>query len=225
MPIFTVSNAIAISALIFSIYNAGKNFKVQKNQNLYNKKYNQYQDAIKQYEIRLTEQSNKFYQIMAKSNSSASIVPYFYLNLDNEDIEIKKQETILGIKIKNVGIATAVNVQIVSQTISDNKNIYIKSEHSFDEANIYEYLNKSIARPEDSIVFSVVIENKEKLLGFYSFKLRYSDLVGRIYEQEFKFGYDNYIVRGFNLNQTSYQPQLVEDLKQIDDKFFSEHNV
>ena len=47
--------------------------------------------------------------------------------------------------------------------------------------------------------------------SFVQFKIRFSDLVGNLYEQKFRFGYDNYLVKGFNRNSTSYLPKFIED--------------
>ena len=33
-----------------------------------------------------------------------------------------------------------------------------------------------------------------KIANFIKFKIRFRDLIGNLYEQEFEFGYDNYVV-------------------------------
>lgn len=43
------------------------------------------------------------------------------------------------------------------------------------------------------------------------FKIRFRDLLGNLYEQRFEFGYDNYIVKGFNLKSSSGIPRFIEE--------------
>ncbi|EMC28006.1 hypothetical protein SMU85_06230 [Streptococcus mutans ST6] len=45
-----------------------------------------------------------------------------------------------------------------------------------------------------------------------NFKIQFTDLLGRIYEQEFRFGYDNQFVNGINKHSISYLPKLIKDI-------------
>ena len=54
-------------------------------------------------------------------------------------------------------------------------------------------------------------------IHFIQFKIRYNDLIGNLYEQKFRFGYDNYVLKGYNRNNSSYQPKLIKESQEISD--------
>lgn len=81
---------------------------------------------------------------------------------------------------------------------------------------IYEYLNQYYALPKERVSFSIVKEIPKKIdngriSDFIEFKIRFRDLLGNLYEQRFEFGYDNYIVKGFNLKSSSGIPRFIEE--------------
>ena len=83
-----------------------------------------------------------------------------------------------------------------------------KATHAF-----YNYFSENFAIPNESISFSLCeIEQQTQQLYFLIFKIRFSDTLGREYEQEFKFGYDNYLVKGINPNSISNPPKLIKDI-------------
>lgn len=80
---------------------------------------------------------------------------------------------------------------------------------------LYEYLSKYYALYGDLVEFSLTkdipLENEGKINDFIRFKVRFKDLLGNLYEQKFEFGYDNYLVKGYNLKNYSSIPSLIEE--------------
>ena len=77
----------------------------------------------------------------------------------------------------------------------------------------HNYFSENFAIPNESINLEICeLANNQKQNYFIEFKIKFSDVIGREYEQEFKFGYDNYLVRGINQNSTSYPPKLIKDI-------------
>ena len=120
----------------------------------------------------------------------------------------------LVIGLINIGKESASNIMIYPmgkglnnyfETLNEEENSYF----------IYDYLSQYFALPKECVTFSIVKEipkdNDGKVINFVKFKIRFKDLLGNLYEQEFKFGYDNYILNGFNLNNSSSVPCLIEE--------------
>lgn len=63
----------------------------------------------------------------------------------------------------------------------------------------------------------MLIKIKQRVIHFIQFKIRYNDLIGNLYEQKFRFGYDNYVLKGYNRNNSSYQPKLIKESQEISD--------
>ena len=87
---------------------------------------------------------------------------------------------------------------------------YFRSDRGY-KYGISEYLNKYYAMPGEEIIFNIGILKKEKIVDFLNFKIKFYDLIGNCYRQEFRFGLDNNLVKGFNLNNTSGRPELVNN--------------
>ena len=58
--------------------------------------------------------------------------------------------------------------------------------------------------------YTRVKENEEKINDFFRFKIKYSDLIGNEYEQEFRCGFYMLDCIAYNLNNTSYKPILLK---------------
>lgn len=76
------------------------------------------------------------------------------------------------------------------------------------------YFSEYFAMPKESISLKITSKdvNKQQLY-FMNFKIRFTDLLDRIYEQEFRFGYDNMFVNGINKDYRSYPPKLITDIE------------
>lgn len=73
------------------------------------------------------------------------------------------------------------------------------------------FMSNDTAKVDDVIRFSAYRDEPdgERIGDFVNFRIRYNDILGNLYEQEFKFGYDNYIENGFNKNKRSYPAKIV----------------
>lgn len=77
---------------------------------------------------------------------------------------------------------------------------------------IYRYLSQYYATSRETVTFKVKVDlkNGEKINDFLRFKIKYSDLIGNEYEQEFRCGFYMLDRIAYNLNNTSYKPILLK---------------
>ena len=115
-------------------------------------------------------------------------------------------------RVINIGKESATNVQLEPMVPKVGLEGYFKSDIGYNYG-ISEYLNRYYARPGEEIIFYIGIFKKGSISDFLNFKIKYYDLIGNCYIQEFRFGFDNYLLKGFNLNNTSYIPELVKNDK------------
>lgn len=54
------------------------------------------------------------------------------------------------------------------------------------------------------------LKDGEEICDFLKFKIKYSDLIGNEYEQEFRFGFSMLNRITYNLDNTSYKPVLLK---------------
>ena len=205
-----LSIIIAALSLIFSITTSKKNNKQSK---IYREKMQELE--IEKEKIRRKER--EIDEIFMQLNSRSNLIPYFHLILDNSKIEKithnNSEQIKLVIDLINIGKESASNITIhpmgkefenYIETLNEKENSYF----------IYDYLSQYFALPKECITFSIVKkipkDNNGKIINFIKFKIRFKDLLGNLYEQEFKFSYDNCIVNGFSLNNFSSVPYLIE---------------
>ena len=95
------------------------------------------------------------------------------------------------------------------------KNYFVTVNEQHNSYFLCDYLSKYYAISGDLVEFSLMkeipLENGGKINNFIRFKVRFKDLLGNLYEQEFEFGYDNYLVKGYNLKNSSSVPLLIEE--------------
>lgn len=87
------------------------------------------------------------------------------------------------------------------------ENYFVTVNEQHNSYFLHDYLSKYYAISGDLVEFSLIkeipLENKGKINNFIRFKVRFKDLLGNLYEQEFEFRYDNYLVKGYNLKNSS----------------------
>lgn len=206
-----LSIIIAALSLIFSITTNKKNNKQNK---IYTEKMQEFE--IEKEKIRRRER--KIDEIFMQLNSRSNLIPYFHLILDDSKIEKithnGSEQIKLVIGLMNIGKESASNVMLYPmgkglenyiETLNEKENSYF----------IHDYLSQYFVLPKECVTFSIIKkipkDNDGKIADFIKFKIRFKDLLGNLYEQEFKFGYDNYVVKGFNLNSCSSVPYLIEE--------------
>lgn len=175
------------------------------------------QDFEIQKEI-IRQQERNTDEIFMRLNSRSNLIPHFHLILDNTKIEKltnnNSEHMKLVIGLINIGKESASNITLYPfrEGLADFLKVLYEQENSY---FIYEYLNQYYALPKERVSFSIVKEIPKKDNGrisdFIEFKIRFRDLLGNLYEQRFEFGYDNYIVKGFNLKSSSGIPRFIEE--------------
>lgn len=202
---------ISVMSLIVSMITNKKNSK----QNY------EYREKVQEFENQkeiIRQRERKIDEIFMQLNSRSDLIPYFHLILDDSKIEkitISGSEYIkLVIELMNIGKESATNIMLspMGKGLENYFETLYEKENSY---FIHDYLSRYFALPKDSVIFSIVKaipkDNDGKIANFIKFKIRFRDLIGNLYEQEFKLGYDNWIVNGFNLNNSSSVPYLIEE--------------
>ncbi len=185
------------------------------------KQNGEYREKMQEFEIEkenIRQRERKIDEMFMQLNSRSNLIPYFHLILDdskNEKITLNGSEQIkLVIGLINIGKESATNIMIfpMGEGLENYLETLYEKENSY---FIHDYLSQNFALSKGSVTFSIVKEipkdNDGKIANFIKFKIRFRDLIGNLYEQEFEFGYDNYIVNGFNLKSSSSVPCLIEE--------------
>lgn len=153
--------------------------------------------------------------LLSDQNIRASIIPYFNIVLEDNKIKNEKNRLILEIGFINIGKESATNIQLSPKFPDEGLQGYIYSEgYPKKVYYINEYLSQYYATTREKVTFKVKVDlkNGEKINDFLRFKIKYSDLIGNEYEQEFRCGFYmlDCIGIGYNLNNTSYKPILLK---------------
>lgn len=151
--------------------------------------------------------------LLSDQNIRASIIPYFNIVLEDNKIKNEKNSLILEIGFINIGKESATNIQLSPKFPDEGLQGYIYSEgYPKKVYYINEYLSQYYATTREKVTFKVKVDlkNGEKINDFLRFKIKYSDLIGNEYEQEFRCGFYMLDRIGYNLNNTSYKPILLK---------------
>ena len=151
--------------------------------------------------------------LLSDQNIRASIIPYFNIVLEDNKIKNEKNSLILEIGFINIGKESATNIQLSPKFPDEGLQGYIYSEgYPKKVYYINEYLSQYYATAREKVTFKVKVDlkNGEKINDFLRFKIKYSDLIGNEYEQEFRCGFYMLDRIGYNLNNTSYKPILLK---------------
>lgn len=204
-----ISNLIAIIALIVSIvgiYLSYKNHKTTIEWNFHKEN------------MRQTEQTRQNYY--ARNINRIDLMPHFHLVLDKE-ISVKRnsKEEILVIPISliNVGRENATNIRLVPILKDDTASHFIKTDSLNDEPHgIRDYLDKRYAVIGDVINFTASCKKHDQYLNVY-FKIRFDDIAGRTYEQDFRFLYGFQTSNKISMNHDSNLPKCIDENDEIID--------
>lgn len=201
---------ISIISIIVSVKMNNKN-KIQE------QNYNNTMLNLEEQKNALHSQERRTDELFMKLNSRSNLIPFFHIVLDDSKIEkIEGEKKIkLTIGIINIGKESANNIVIYPME-NGLENYFVTVNGQKDNSYfLCDYLSKYYAIYGDLVEFSLMkeipLENGGKINDFIKFKVRFKDLLGNLYEQEFEFGYDNYLVRGYNLKNTSREPLLIEE--------------
>lgn len=200
---------ISIIAIIVSVKMNNKN-KIQE------QNYNNSMLNLEEQKNALHSQERRTDELFMKLNSRSNLIPFFHIVLDDSKIEkIEGEKKIkLTIGIINIGKEAANNIVIYPMG-NGLENYFVTVNEQHNSYFLYDYLSKYYAISGDLVEFSLMkeipLENGGKINNFIRFKVRFKDLLGNLYEQEFEFGYDNYLVKGYNLKNSSSVPLLIEE--------------
>lgn len=199
---------ISIIAIIVSVKMNNKN-KIQE------QNYNNSMLDLEEQKNALHSQERRTDELFMKLNSRSNLIPFFHIVLDDSKIEkIEGEKIKLTIGIINIGKEAANNIMIYP--MGDGlENYFVTVNEKHNSYFLFSYLSKYYAISGDIVEFSLIKEipqeNGGKISDFIRFKVRFKDLLGNLYEQEFEFGYDNYLVKGYNLKNSSSVPVLIEE--------------
>ena len=181
----------------------------------------EYREKMQEFEIekeKIRQRERKIDEMFMQLNSRSNLIPYFHLILDDSKVEKiplnGSGQIKLVIGLINIRKESATNIMLfpMGEGLENYLETLYEKENSY---FIHDYLSQNFALSKDSVTFSIVKEipkdNDGKIANFIKFKIRFRDLIGNLYEQEFEFGYDNYVVNGFNLKSSSSVPCLIEE--------------
>lgn len=200
---------ISIIAIIVSVKMNNKN-KIQE------QNYNNSMLNLEEQKNALHSQERRTDELFMKLNSRSNLIPFFHIVLDDSKIEkIEGEKKIkLTIGIINIGKEAANNIEVYPMG-NGLENYFVTVNEQHNSYFLCDYLSKYYAMSGDLVEFSLMkeipLENGGKINNFIRFKVRFKDLLGNLYEQEFEFGYDNYLVKGYNLKNSSSVPLLIEE--------------
>lgn len=150
-------------------------------------------------------------KLLSKRNIQVSIIPYFNIVLKDNSIKKEENSLILEIGFVNIGKESATNIQLSPEF--PDKELYFYSEgYPKKQYYIFEYLSQYYAATREEVTFKIKVDLKvgEKINDFLKFKIKYFDLIGNEYEQEFRFGFCMLDDIAYSLNNSSYKPILLQ---------------
>lgn len=202
---------IAALSLIMSIITNKKNSKQ-------NCEYREKMQEVEFEKEKIHQRERKIDEMFMQLNSRSNLIPYFHLILEISKIEKiihnGSRQIKLVIGLINIGKESATNIMLfpMGEGLENYLETLYEKENSY---FIHDYLSQNFALFKENVTFSIVKkipkDNDGKIANFIKFKIRFRDLIGNLYEQEFEFGYDNYVVNGFNLKSSSSVPYLIEE--------------
>lgn len=208
-----ISIVISVITLIYTIiWNYCSNKRVKQVEKINEENYN----WKKNFDIYKEENRQKnilIQNLLSEQNTRSSIIPYFNVVLKNNRIKKEENSLILEIGFINIGRESATNVELSTKFPDKGLQGYFYSE-SYPKKNyyIYEYLSQYYAAAREEVTFKIKVDLKdgEEICDFLKFKIKYSDLIGNEYAQEFRFGFSMLNRITYNLDNTSYKPVLLK---------------
>lgn len=201
---------ISLVTLIYTILNNNKlNKRTKKNEEL-NKLNEQWKKDFEIYKEEKRQEDMLNTKLLTEISTRASIVPYFNIVLDDNRIKREEEFLILEVGLINIGKESATNIQL-DPVFPDKKleGYFISCAHSEKKYHIYEYLSQYYAIAREEVTFRIRLDlpKGERINDFLKFRIKYYDLIGNTYKQEFRFGF--YMLNdslGYNLDNSSYSP-------------------
>lgn len=164
----------------------------------------------------IRRQEKKLDDVISRLNSRSNFIPFFNIELDDKNINFEERDkethVVLTIKLRNIGKESASNIMLYEyQNVDNSPNKYFKDNKDVsDKYYIDDYLNKYYAFPKQCITFSLHRSvNTDKTYGNISFRLKYNDLIGNTYMQEFNFKYKADMKEACEFSRENYSNQPI----------------
>ncbi|HGH8839108.1 TPA: hypothetical protein ACJOTB_001836 [Streptococcus pyogenes] len=205
---------ISLITLIYTILNNNKLNKRTKKNEESNKLNEQWKKDFEIYKEEIRQKDMINTKLLTEISTRASIVPYFNIVLNDNRIKRDKDSLILEVGLINIGKESATNIQL--DPLYPEKKLegyFISKAYPGKQYHIYEYLSQYYAMATEEVTFKIGLnlpEGKE-MSDFLNFRIKYEDLIGNTYHQEFRFGF--YMINnslGYSLDNSSYIPTTKE---------------
>lgn len=186
-------------------------YKETKSNNQKTLSFDKQKELVRRQEKRLDD-------VISRLNSRSNFIPFFSLELDNKNIIFEQRENekhlVITIKLRNIGKESASNIMLYAYPKDGDFNYYFKDNAVIsDNYYIEDYLDKYYAFPKQCITFSLHrVAGDKSTFGNISFRIKYNDLIGNTYMQEFNFKYGSFnnVTCEFSRENYSNQPILIE---------------
>lgn len=198
-----ISNIFSAIAIIVSIVALVQTNRTQEKKHLF--------EQEREYARKLEAISQSF---LTENENRVSLIPYFHLKLEDE-ICIKeitgKNMLILPLALINLGRESATNIQLEPMIKGGGLENFFETDLASKNIHfVYDDFDKQYALAKDEVKFSSFCDFHDKAYNVY-FKIKFNDLVGRTYEQKFRFQYCYKIMHEFSGNSTTFLPICVEN--------------
>lgn len=149
------------------------------------------------------------------------IKPYFVLKQNGEINRIDKGY-IFSFSLRNIGMASAVDVQLIQENNKDFFECGIKGAYH----NIHDYFDKNYATKEEEICFSVIATRIDEETPYeVEFQIIFKDILGRRYKQKFRFLYKYNIMKTISKKLFIGNVMCVEDVAIKDIDFYKIEDI
>ncbi len=201
---------ISLITLIYTILNNNKlNKRTKKNEET-NKSNEQWKKDFEIYKEEKRQEDMLNTKLLTEISTRVSIVPYFNIVLDDNRIKREEEFLILEVGLINIGKESATNIQL--DPLYPEKKLegyFISKVYPVKQYQIYEYLSQYYAMATEEVTFKIRLNfpKGKEMSDFLNFRIKYEDLIGHTYQQEFRFGF--YIINdslGYSLDNSSYIP-------------------
>ena len=201
---------ISLATFIYTIIHNNKLSKRTKKNEESNKLNEQWKKEFEIYKEEKRQEDMLNTKLLTEISTRASVVPYFNIVLGDNRIEREEEFLILEVGLINIGKESATNIQL--DPVYPEKKLegyFISSAYPEKKYHISKNLSQYYAMAREEVTFSIRLglPKGERTNDFLKFGIKYCDLIGNTYKQEFRFGF--YMLNdslGYNLDNSSYSP-------------------
>lgn len=210
-----IETILSIIAIVVSVITSAFNIVFETKNRKFRQKVFDY-DVQKETTRQLEKRTDDIY---TRLNSRSSLIPYFNISLSKSEGRYKIDKFEEAIKIDlclvNVGKESAVNVKLEAYEKDSEDLIKFETCDKYSTFNYYN-LNNDYALSKDKIYLFITKDVSEIDLENVSdtvyFKIKYKDLLGNTYTQEFMFGYFFFCGDiNFKFDNYTSVPMLIEE--------------